>query len=105
MDSHKPKSFLYFFAVISLLILNSCTRSIETISFESEMYRLRTTDHLFLPQAYKLKQYSGFHREGLNPDRMHCLYEEDNWRVVADHKGKGVVSRNHCTQNAGTRRR
>jgi len=54
---------------------------------------MRSADHLFQPQIHRLRQYSGFHRGGGNPDRMHCLYEEDGWRVVADHKGPGVVSR------------
>jgi len=79
--------------VSSLVLLDACSDGAEVISVETELYRMRTTDHLFSPQTYMLKQYSGFHREGLNPDRLQCLYEVDGWRVVADWKGKGVVSR------------
>ncbi|MCL3779270.1 DUF2961 domain-containing protein [Prolixibacteraceae bacterium JC049] len=89
------RSILSATYILSLLVLFSCSKTEDkTVSFETELVRLRTTDHLFQPQDYqRLIQYSGFHRDGQNPDRMHCLYEEDNWRVVADHKGKGVVSR------------
>ena len=89
----KAKIFFYFIVAISLLTLNFSSKDVEEISVETELYRMRTTDHLFLPQKYELKQYSGFHRKGNNPDRLQCLYIEDGWRVVADHKGKGVVSR------------
>ena len=66
-----------------LLMLNACQESIEEINVETELKRLRTTDHLFLPQKYeRVKQYSGFHRQGQNPDRMHCLYEENGWRAI-----------------------
>jgi len=85
--------YLSFITISSLFLFNACSERVATISVETELYRMRTSDHLFSPQTYKLKQYSVFHREGLNPDRLYCLYEEDGWRVVADHKGKGVVSR------------
>ena len=65
----------------------------EPITVSSELKRMRSSDHLFRPQSHRLIQYSGFHRRGGNPDRMYCLYEEDGWRVVADHRGPGVVSR------------
>jgi len=65
----------------------------KPVSVITELQRMRTTDHLYRPDDHRLVQYSGFHRNGGNPDRMHCLYEEDGWRVVADHKGPGVVTR------------
>lgn len=93
IKTDKSRFKLYTLFAVAVLMLSSCSGSEKNVSVESELYRLRTTDHMFLPQDYKLKQYSGFHRKGLNPDRMHCLYKEDGWRVVTDHKGKGVVSR------------
>jgi hypothetical protein len=77
------------------LLLLACVQAQaqERVTVSTELERMRSADHLFQPQVYRLRQYSGFHRQGGNPDRMHCLYEEDGWRVVADHKGPGVVSR------------
>lgn len=82
--------------IMSILVLlaGSVTVSAdETITVSTELARMRSTDHLFRPQSHRILQYSGFHRKGGNPDRMDCLYEEDGWRVVADHKGPGVVTR------------
>jgi len=64
-----------------------------TVSVITELQRMRTVDHLYRPNDHRILQYSGFHRDGGNPDRMHCLYEEDGWRVIADHKGPGVATR------------
>lgn len=73
----------------------------EEITVSSELARMRSCDHLFRPQTHRIVQYSGFHRRGGNPDRMFCLYEENGWRVVADQRGPGVVTRiwtTHGTQ-------
>jgi len=63
------------------------------VTFAGEMRRMRSADHLYRPQRHKSYQYSGFSREGGNPDRYDSLYIEDDWRVIADHKGSGVVTR------------
>jgi hypothetical protein len=77
-----------------------CATAEDAITVVGELERMRSADHLFRPQLHQLRQYSGFHRGGGNPDRMHCLYEEDGWRVVADHQGPGVVSRIWTTHEA-----
>lgn len=88
------KQSLMVVAALCMCAFYACSVDDNRVTVETELARLRTTDHLFLPQKYeRLVQYSGFHRKGQNPDRMHCLYEDEGWRVVADHKGKGVVSR------------
>ena len=86
------KHFAILSITLLLLVQTSFSRA-ETVTVSSELKRLRTAEHLFRPQDYRLLQYSGFNRRGGNPDRFDCLYEEDGWRVVADHKGPGVVSR------------
>jgi hypothetical protein len=63
------------------------------ISLTTELQRLRTADHLYLPQAYRLFRYSGFSRSGGNPDRADYLYKEGGWFVYADVEGPGVVAR------------
>lgn len=63
------------------------------VSLTTELQRLRTTDHLYLPQSHRLHQYSGFSRSGSNPDRLDFLYREGDWLVYADVEGPGVVSR------------
>jgi hypothetical protein len=63
------------------------------ISLTTELRRMRSSDHLFLPQAHRTVQYSGFSRKGDNPDRLDYLYREGPWLVYADAKGPGVVSR------------
>jgi hypothetical protein len=65
----------------------------ERVTFAGELKRMRSTAHLYQPQGHKAYQYSGFSRKGGNPDRFDCLYVEDGWRVVADHKGPGVTTR------------
>ncbi|MBN1911391.1 MAG: DUF2961 domain-containing protein [Pirellulales bacterium] len=90
-------------STITTLLLVACSgaRADNPISVKSELERMRSADHLFRPQTHRIVQYSGFHRKGGNPDRMHCLYLEKGWRVIADHKGPGVVTRiwtTHDTQ-------
>lgn len=87
--------------VLFLALVN--VSAAETISIASELKRMRSADHLFQPQTHRLVQYSGFNRRGGNPDRLDCLYEEDGWRVVADHKGPGVVSRIWTTHDTNWR--
>ncbi len=94
------KEHLILSCVISLLV-GAGISSGQTISVSSELKRMRSSDHLFVSQDHNLLQYSGFHREGGNPDRMYCLYEEDGWRVIADHQGPGVVSRIWTTHHEG----
>jgi Protein of unknown function (DUF2961). len=62
-------------------------------SLASELRRLHTSDHLYLPQSYRLHQYSGFSRAGGNPDRFDYLYRDGDWLVYADVEGPGIVSR------------
>ncbi|MGD9126924.1 MAG: DUF2961 domain-containing protein [Planctomycetia bacterium] len=78
---------------IALFAIGTYAEGAEMVSVATELQRMRSADHLYRPQDYRLVQYSGFSRKGGNPDRMDCLYKEDGWRVVADHKGPGVVSR------------
>ena len=90
-------------SVIVVVLTHACASANETVSVSSELARMRSADHLFRPQTHRLLQYSGFNRRGGNPDRLHCLYEEDGWRVVADHKGPGVVSRIWTTHDTSWR--
>jgi len=63
------------------------------LTLASELQRMRSAEHLYLPQAYRLRQFSGFSRAGGNPDRFDSLYREGDWLVYADQEGPGVVSR------------
>src|ERR1051325_8894987 len=90
------KSFCF---ALSLLVCVQAGAE-DTMTVSNELKRLRSADHLFQPQNYHLRQYSGFDRNGSNPDRNHCLYQENGWRVIADHKGPGVVSRIWTTHGA-----
>ena len=80
-------------AVVTLFVACTRTEGADKISVATELQRMRSADHLYRPQDYRLVQYSGFDRKGGNPDQKHCLYRENGWRVIADHKGPGVVSR------------
>ncbi len=75
------------------LLINGGVFANDTINVSSELKRMRSAEHLYYPQNHLLKQYSGFSRKGENPDRLDCLYVEDEWRVIADHEGPGVVTR------------
>jgi hypothetical protein len=91
-------------ATVSVLLLARVNVfAAESVTVVGELVRMRSADHLFRPQSHRIQQYSGFHREGGNPDRLYCLYEEDGWRVVADHKGPGVVSRIWTTHDTNWR--
>lgn len=79
--------------VLFLACVNVSAAETVTVTVSSELARMRSADHLFRPQVHRILQYSGFNRQGSNPDRLHCLYEEEGWRVVADHKGPDVVTR------------
>lgn len=81
------------FFTTALLMIYCDILANETISVSSELARMRSIEHLYRPQNHTLKQYSGFCRKGGNPDRFDCLYVEEGWRVIADHKGPGVVTR------------
>ena len=65
----------------------------EYTTVSSELERMRSVDHLYRPQDHRILQYSGFSRKGDNPDKGDCLYTENGWRVVADQRGPGVVTR------------
>ena len=65
----------------------------QDITFESELKRLITKDHLYKFQNFKSIQLSGFCRNGKNPDDVDYLYKEKDWFVYADCKGPGVVTR------------
>ncbi len=84
---------IFIVAVTLPLVVCVNDAAAATVTVADELERMRSADHLFRPQSHRILQYSGFHRQGGNPDRHYCLYEEDGWRVVADHKGPGVVSR------------
>ena len=99
---HSMKLFSVLVMIVPFLACIDVSAS-DTITVAGELARMRTADHLFRPQSHRLLQYSGFHREGGNPDRYFCLYEEDGWRVVADHKGPGVVSRIWTTHDTSWR--
>ena len=45
----------------------------ESVTVVTELKRMRSADHLFRPQTHRILQYSGFHRQGGNPDRVFCL--------------------------------
>ena len=63
-------------AYVPMLVCANASAA-ETVTVAGELARMRSADHLFRPQSHRILQYSGFHREGGNPDRLYCLYEED----------------------------
>ncbi len=89
------KKSLYLITFVLALIASSraANTTAKEISFTTELRRMRSADHLYLPQDHKILQYSGFSRKGSNPDRFDYLYKEDIWLVYTDCQGPGVVTR------------
>ena len=79
-------TLLCFFSLAGLL-------NGQTLTLKSELERMITRDHLYKPKNFKTFQFSGFNRDGNNPDDVDYLYKEDGWFVYADCEGPGVVSR------------
>lgn len=90
---HRALGAILSLAAIAPAVAEETGSVPESITVASELQRMRSAEHLYRPQAYRLRQFSGFSRSGGNPDRYDFLYRENDWTVIADQEGPGVVSR------------
>ncbi|TKG97317.1 DUF2961 domain-containing protein [Puteibacter caeruleilacunae] len=78
---------------LSVLVTMIPITRAQDINLTSELDQMISTDHFWQKQDYKTYQFSGFNRDGNNPDDVHALYKEDKWHVYTDCKGPGVATR------------